>query len=333
MGLMITKKFTLVGSPQSKDYFSDHNIRPGAIGLKNDHASNTISVAIEGALGDGTVDVLPGEYVKISGEFSKITADGTGTLRTFACQAIDDLPDLDQKTVNMAFGAGTVSTAALADASVTEDKLAASVAGSGLAGGAGSPLSVNVDGTGIEINADTLRLKDKGTTGAKRSLEGSAALAAGADTVTGSLGVPVSLPFATKTTIPANRLLAGTRIRLKASAVVTDGADTSTLQVIPGLGATALGSGNTALDVATNDTVHVEVEAVIRTTGAAGKFASNCDIYVGREGAVEKKKSVVVDGAIDTTADKDVTLLVNWGAGAAGGDDLDLVNWSVEVEN
>lgn len=60
-----------------------------------------------------------------------------------------------------------ISTAKLADASVTADKLAAAVAGSGLAGGAGSALSVNVDDSTIEINSDTLRVKDAGITEAK----------------------------------------------------------------------------------------------------------------------------------------------------------------------
>jgi hypothetical protein len=49
-----------------------------------------------------------------------------------------------------------------ANASITEIQLSASVAGAGLAGGAGTVLSVNVDDSTIEINADTLRIKDCG---------------------------------------------------------------------------------------------------------------------------------------------------------------------------
>lgn len=62
---------------------------------------------------------------------------------------------------------GGVPTAALANAAVTADKLAAAVAGSGLAGGAGSALSVNVDDSTIEISSDSLRVKDAGITTAK----------------------------------------------------------------------------------------------------------------------------------------------------------------------
>ncbi len=50
---------------------------------------------------------------------------------------------------------------------VDEDNLAASVAGDGLSGGAGSALAVNVDDATIEIDSDALRVKDAGITAAK----------------------------------------------------------------------------------------------------------------------------------------------------------------------
>jgi len=49
------------------------------------------------------------------------------------------------------------TNSAVADNSITEFKLTTSVAGNGLTGGNGVPLAVVVDGTTIEINADTLR--------------------------------------------------------------------------------------------------------------------------------------------------------------------------------
>lgn len=64
-----------------------------------------------------------------------------------------------------------VTTGKIAAAAVDETKLAASVAGNGLAGGAGTALSVNVDASTIEISADTLRLKDAGITVAKLAQE------------------------------------------------------------------------------------------------------------------------------------------------------------------
>lgn len=60
-----------------------------------------------------------------------------------------------------------VETHNIKAANVTVDSLAAAMAGTGLAGGAGSALSVNVDGSTIEINTDALRVKDAGITLAK----------------------------------------------------------------------------------------------------------------------------------------------------------------------
>jgi len=60
-----------------------------------------------------------------------------------------------------------ITLAKLASLSVDENKLTSSVAGDGLAGGAGSALSVNVDDSTIEINTDSLRVKDAGIVLAK----------------------------------------------------------------------------------------------------------------------------------------------------------------------
>ena len=60
-----------------------------------------------------------------------------------------------------------VTTGKLAAGAVTEAKLATSVAGSGLSGGNGTALAVNVDSSTIEVDADTLRVKDAGIVEAK----------------------------------------------------------------------------------------------------------------------------------------------------------------------
>jgi hypothetical protein len=60
-----------------------------------------------------------------------------------------------------------VTTPKIAASAVDETKLATSVAGNGLAGGAGTALSVNTDNSTIEISSDTLRVKDAGIVTAK----------------------------------------------------------------------------------------------------------------------------------------------------------------------
>lgn len=61
----------------------------------------------------------------------------------------------------------SVTTDKINNSAVDEDKINVSAAGNGLSGGGGSALAVNVDNSTIEINADTLRVKDLGITGAK----------------------------------------------------------------------------------------------------------------------------------------------------------------------
>jgi len=98
---------------------------------------------------------------------AKLDASGAITSGSAGLKANTDGSTLEIATNALQIKDLGVSTAKLAAASVTEAKLAASVAGAGLSGGAGSPLAVNVDDSTIEINADTLRVKDLGITAAK----------------------------------------------------------------------------------------------------------------------------------------------------------------------
>lgn len=63
--------------------------------------------------------------------------------------------------------ANSIQTSFIQDDAVDKDKIAADVAGSGLGQNANGSLEVNVDGSTIEINSDTLRVKDGGITTAK----------------------------------------------------------------------------------------------------------------------------------------------------------------------
>ena len=114
---------------------------------------------------------------------TKITGSFTGSF-TGAFVGTTDLPDLVSgnglsggpydgsvtKTFTVANDGSTIGVGAsgikVADAGITATQLASSVAGDGLAGGAGTALSVQVDDSSIEINADSLRVKALGITNA-----------------------------------------------------------------------------------------------------------------------------------------------------------------------
>lgn len=90
--------------------------------------------------------------------------DANVTHAKIAAAAINDNQVIDVAATKIT---GTIATAQIANSAVDENKLAASVAGSGITGGAGTPLAVGVDNSTIEINSDAVRVKDAGITQAK----------------------------------------------------------------------------------------------------------------------------------------------------------------------
>ena len=99
-----------------------------------------------------------------------ITASQVSDFDTAAESAIfTDANFEDSTRINFTVTAGQKVTADLIANTISETYLTASVAGDGLAGGNGTALSVNVDDSTIEIDSDTLRVKDGGITEAKLS--------------------------------------------------------------------------------------------------------------------------------------------------------------------
>lgn len=123
-----------------------------------------------------TIKINPGEVLALPIGSSTATIDGTGAYRAIALDDADAIAGFGRQVA----GNGT---AAILDNAVTAAKLAAAVAGAGLTGGGGSALAVQVDNATVEINADTVRVKDGGIGAAK--LDGVAAL--------GTLGARVAI--------------------------------------------------------------------------------------------------------------------------------------------
>lgn len=101
------------------------------------------------------------------GTTNPITA-GSGLTRTVNDLSVN-VDDLSIEIVadSLQIKDAGVSTDKLADDSVDEFKLNASVAGSGLSGGSGIPLEVVVDDSTLEIVGDSLQVKDAGITSFK----------------------------------------------------------------------------------------------------------------------------------------------------------------------
>lgn len=109
---------------------------------------------------------------------------------------------VDSDTFDFGVTAGTSVSGNVKFNSINENYLTTSIAGDGLAGGNGTALSVNVDDSTIEINTDTLRVKDAGITNAKLE-NSSVTITAGNGLIDGgsvSLGGSVTINASNATT-------------------------------------------------------------------------------------------------------------------------------------
>lgn len=157
-----------------------------------------VSVAGSQNLGSGSISFAQGDWIMYNGSTweksvnSNAVASVNGATGVVTVNAIYQLtgditagPASGSESKAATIANDAVTTAKLATASVTALKLGNDVAGDGLGGGNGTPLSVNVDATTIEINSDTLRLADGGITNAK--INASAAIAYSKLSLSGSI--------------------------------------------------------------------------------------------------------------------------------------------------
>lgn len=130
-------------------------------------AADAISVARDPAgavgLGTGLLILVDNVGIEITGNALQLKAFGVLT-SNLANNAVTDSKLSSSVSVD---ADRAVSTLHIKDAAVTETQLAASVAGPGLTGGAGTALAVNTDNATLEISTDVLRIKDGGVTDAK----------------------------------------------------------------------------------------------------------------------------------------------------------------------
>ena len=123
--------------------------------------TNAAGSAVTLALSDHTHAIASGA-INSSGIFSASVVNAAA----LASDAVTTIKILDANVTADKLASNAVTTAKITNANVTAVKLASDVAGSGLASNSGV-LSVNVDDSTIEINSDTLRLKDNGIAAAK----------------------------------------------------------------------------------------------------------------------------------------------------------------------
>jgi len=138
-----------------------------------------------------------------------------------------------------------------------------------------------------------------------------------ADTVASAVGA-VSQAFSTKYTVPANKLKANSWLKIAASGDLSTNAAVN-VQVTLKIGATVVGVQTAAVSSATaGDGFVMEADLVFNAVGAAGKFNSRYRVSIGHDGSGTASNKYVAQNqaSLDTTVDKDITILVDFAAGA-----------------
>ena len=238
------------------------------------------------------------------------TYDGSATA-TVAVEA-------DGSTLSV--GSGGVK---VADAGITATQIATSVAGAGLAGGAGTALSVGVDDSSIEITGDTLNVKAGGVSNAMLASGGQFTLGSTAVTLGGTTGTVAGLTSLTSTALVATNITnSGTVANTKITGSFTgsfvgDGsgltgvASTLAISGSSGNGTVALKTQALSIEagegidtVASNQTITISGEDATATNKGIASFAS-ADFAVS-SGAVSLQSDITIDQ--DLTVTRDATI-------------------------
>jgi hypothetical protein len=162
-GFTETATVTTVGTDTvTFSQFSGGQAFVGGVGI--DITGNTISANLGAGIFELASDNIGIELYNATTGAIILTDDGSARATTNSSRL-----HLKTNTAQLDQDAGGLF---IINGGVTEVQLAASVAGAGLGGGAGTALSVNVDNSTIEIATDTVQVKNAGITNAKLSTGG-----------------------------------------------------------------------------------------------------------------------------------------------------------------
>jgi len=137
--------------------------------------------------------------------------------------------------------------------------------------------------------------------------------------------------------IPANRLRVGTKIRVRASGIVTaaSGAETHVLAIMLG-GVAIMPTGN--IDPAANDVFDVDAELIVRATGAGGTILGVGIVRSGPRATAAPASHLIATGsagtstqAVDTTGALTLAIGLDRQAAATDGDSMRLDWIRVEI--
>lgn len=270
------------------------------------------------ALGDTVSQLnITGYTGSFTGSFTGVTnlpdlTDGNG-IADFTydgSSAATIAVEADGSTLSV--GSGGVK---VADGGITGTQLASSVAGSGLAGGAGSALSVNVDDSSIEIATDTLRVKAGGISNAMIAAGAvqSASIAADAvDTIHIADDAIESAQIANNAVALGTQTTGDYVAALGSGTGVTIGSNSGegsnpTIAVDYGSTANTAVQGNTSLTIqGTANEVEVSGGSITLGSGGTATIGLPNDVTINQDLIVNRNLTVAGTASFQHTEDLDV---------------------------
>ncbi len=251
---------------------------PGVNSAGNQNTSgNAAGLSATLAIGSGgtgaatrqaAIDGLTAASTATQGQVLSIDGNGNAI---FSDANAGDITGIDAGTAITVTDPDTATpTVSVTAAGITETQLNTSVAGAGLAGGAGTALSVNVDDSSIEVSTDTLRVKALGISNgmlggsiANEKLVSSAITIAGSSTSLGnSISADTIVGAASADSIAQSQVSGlDTDLALKANLAGPTFTGTVGMDVLSV-------TGNVTLGNALTDTVTVEGDLRVKGTAS-----------------------------------------------------------------
>jgi len=189
---------------------------------------------------------------------------------------------------------------------------------------------VTTDGSEAIASAQRLTTTDGVASGTARVVGGRAHSTVAASTAI--TNTTTETLFDENYSIPANTLKAGTVIRYRAQGIATATNGTDTLQIRARIGGVAgtLLLATAAVDVADNDTFHLEGSITVRTAGASGTLVASGMHVLGVPGTATARNGFTASTAVDTTASQVLGVTAEWGAAStANSVRLDILEVSI----